>query len=202
MLPRRTLEEQAPKVKGGKGKPEPKVKAAKGEDQVPTLAPSAQQILQDTAALLKNLRVSKVGENRRAARALLDSGATACMRTAEEGELRGLPERTVQLAQGEVRLRVNQGGTLLTEELVDPIVSLHRLCHIGYRIDWSREQGCRVTCPGRPPLRVYTDNGCPEIDRQAGLDLIREIEGLQIRNAQALKSLRDPASGKWISRKH
>ena len=179
---------------GAKAKPEPKVKAAKAdkeEEKNPVLAPSAQQLLQDTAALLKNLRVSKIGETTQSLRALLDSGATACMRTARRDELQGLPERTVQLAQGEVRLRVNPGGTLLTEEVVDPIISLHRLCQIGYRVDWSREGGCRVRCPGRPALHVYTDKGCPEIDRQAGLDLIREIEAFQVRNAQALRSLKD-----------
>ena len=184
--------EEAPaKGKGSKNKPEPKVKAAKEEEETQTLAPSAQQLLQDTAALLKNLRVSKVTEGRQSLRALLDSGATACMRAASEGEMWGLPERVVQLAQGEIRLRVNPGGTLLTEQQVDPIVSLHRLCQIGYRMDWSRESGCRVTGPGRNALRVYADSGCPEVDQQAGLTLIREIEEFQIRNAQALKALRE-----------
>ena len=136
------------KGKGGKFKPEAKVKAAKEDAPAPTLAPSAQQLLQDTAALLKNLRVSKVGDGRRSLRALLDSGATACMRTAQEGELSGLPERVVHRAQGEVRLRVNVGGTLLTTDCVDPIVSLHRLCQIGYRVDWLREGGCRIRGPG------------------------------------------------------
>ncbi len=113
------------------------------------------------------------------------------MRTAQEGELCGLPERVVHLAQGEVRLRVNNGGTLLTTDCVDPIVSLHRLCQIGYRVDWSREGGCRIRGPGNRVLQVYTDNGCPEVDRQEGLNLIREIENAQIRNAQALRMLRE-----------
>ena len=186
-------EDQAPnpKGKGTKTKPEAKVKAAKEDTPAPTLAPSAQQLLQDTAALLKNLRISKIGEGRRSLRALLDSGATACMRTAHEGELHGLPERTVHLAQGEVRLRVNSGGTLLTTDQVDPIVSLHRLCQIGYRVDWSREGGCQIRGPGNQALRVYTDNGCPEVDRHEGLNLIKEIENAQIRNAQALRTLRE-----------
>ena len=179
------------KGKGGKHKPEAKIKPAKEDDPAPVLAPSAQQLLQDTAALLKNLRVSKVGDGRRSLRALLDSGATACVRTAQEGELSGLPERVVHLAQGEVRLRVNAGGTLLTTNSVDPIVSLHRLCQIGYRIDWSREGGCRIRGPGNRLLQVYTDNGCPEVDRQEGLSLIREIENAQIRKAQALRTLRE-----------
>ena len=109
-LQKEGAEEPGVKGKGGKAKPEPKVKAAKEKETAPTLAPSAQQLLQDTAALLKNLRVSKVGENRPSLRALLDSGATACVRTARQDEMRGLPERVVQLAQGEVRLRVNPGG--------------------------------------------------------------------------------------------
>ena len=124
-------EEPTAKGKSNKTKPEPKVKAAKEEESTPTLAPSAQQLLQDTAALLKNLRISKVGGGAGSLRALLDSGATACMRTARPGELEGLPERTVHLAQGEVRLRVNEGGTLLTAAEVDPIVSLHKLCQVG-----------------------------------------------------------------------
>ena len=188
-------EEAAPKAKGGKNRQEPKVKVAKGEDPPPTLAPSAQQLLQDTATLLKNLKINKIGEGRASSRALLDSGATACMRTARPEELAGLPERTVQLAQGEIRLRVNEGGTLLTPDSVDPIVSLHKLCQLGYRVDWTREGGCQVRCPGRPALRVYTNNGCPEVDREAGLDLIREIEVSQMRNAQALRSLKDQAGG-------
>ena len=188
-------EEASSKAKGAKPKAEPKVKVAKGEEPPPTLAPSAQQLLQDTAALLKNLRISKLSHGKDSARALLDSGATACMREARPGEIVGLPERTVQLAQGEIRLRVNEGGTLLTSSPVDPIVSLHKLCQLGYRVDWTREGGCQVKCPGRPALRVYTDNGCPEVDRQAGLDLIREIEVFQVRNAQALRSLQDHRGG-------
>ena len=136
-----------------KSKPEPKVKAAKEGESTPTLAPSAQQILQDTAALLKNLRVSKLGQGRVLTRAALDSGTTACMRSARAEELRGLP-------------RVNSEGTLLTSEQVHPIISLHRLCQLGYRVDWTREGGCRVRGPGNKELRVYTDGGCPEVDRE------------------------------------
>ena len=175
-------------MKGGKTKLEPKVKAAKGEEP-PALAPSAQQILQDTAALLKNLRVSKLGRGRESTRALLDSGATACMRSAPEHDLRDLPERIVQLAQGEVRLRVNAGGTLLTSDHVDPIVSLHRLCQIGYRVTWTREGGCCVKGPGNQDVRVYLDGGRPEIDREVGLRLIHEIEVACVRQAQAVRAL-------------
>ena len=46
-------------------------------------------------------------------------------------------------------------------------------------------------CPGRPALRVYTDNGCPEVDRQAGLDLIQEIEAFEVHTARTLKTLRE-----------
>ena len=185
------ISKEPPSEPGAKVRPEPKVKAAKEAEATPTLAPSAQQILQDTAVLLKNLRVSKLGHGRASSRALLDSGATACMRSAQEEELRGLPERVVQLAQGEVRLRVNQGGTLLTSELVDPIVSLHRLCQIGYRVSWTREGGCCVKGPGNRDLRVYTDGGCPEIDREVGLRLIHEIEVAHLQQVQAVRALRE-----------
>ena len=178
-------EEASSKGKGGKSKSE-----AKEDEAAPVLAPSAQQLLQDTAALLKNLRINKVGECTGKSRALLDSGATACMRTAKPGEILGLPERTVQLAQGEVKLRVNAGGTLLTSADVDPIVSLHKLCQVGYRVDWSRDGGCQVRAPGRNALKVYMDGGCPEVDRQVGLALIQEIEAFQARNASALRALR------------
>ncbi|CAE7381446.1 unnamed protein product [Symbiodinium pilosum] len=156
--------------------------------------------VKDTAALLKNLKIKKIDTGRASARALLDSGATACMRTARPGELTGLPERTVQLAQGEVRLRVNEGGTLLTSEPVDPIVSLHKLCQIGYRVDWSREGGCQVRCPGRMALRVYTDNGCPEVERQAGLDLIQEIEVFQVLARIPVTSSYDASKVAWNRR--
>ena len=112
------------------------------------------------------------------------------MRTARPGELEGLPERTVHLAQGEVRLRVNEGGTLLTSDNVDPIVSLHKLCQVGYRVDVSRDGGCQVSAPGRAALRVYMDGGCPEVDKHVGLALIQEIEACQVRNASALRALR------------
>ena len=59
---------------------------------------------------------STTGHGRTSARALLDSGATALVRAARPGELIGLPERTVQLAQAEITLRVNEGGTLLTSD--------------------------------------------------------------------------------------
>ena len=120
------LHKEGSAEQAAKPKAEPKVKVTKEEAAPPSLAPSAQQILNDTAALLKNLRVSNVGSGQGTARALLDSGATACMRTASSQELRGLPQRTVQLAQGQVSLRVNAGGTLLTAEDVDLSISYAR----------------------------------------------------------------------------
>ena len=189
------LSKESPTEPAAKPKAEPKVKVTKDEAAQPALAPSAQQILNDTAALLKNLRISKVGDGQDGARALLDSGATACMRTALPLEVQGLPQRTVQLAQGQVHLRVNAGGTLLTVEEVDPIVSLHKLCQIGYRVSWSRDGGCRVKAPGRPALRVYVDGGCPEVDRHTGLGLIREIEEFHERKARAVRSLRVSEEG-------
>ena len=73
---------------------------------------------------------------------------------------------------------------------MDPIVSLHKLCQVGYRVDWTRDGGCRVSAPGRAALRVYMDGGCPEVDKQVGLALIQEIETFQVRNAGAVRSLR------------
>ena len=190
------ISKDAPGEPAAKPKQEPKVKAAKEGEAAPTLAPSAQQILQDTAVLLKNLRISKLGPGRLSSRALLDSGATACMRSAQEAELQGLPEPAVQLAQEEVRLCVNSGGTLLTAEPVDPIISLHRLCQIGYRVSWTREGGCRVRGPGNQDLRVYTDGGCPEIDREVGLRLIQEIEAAHRQQVQAVRALREAGGAK------
>ena len=50
--------------------------------------------------------------------------------------------------------------------------------------------------PGNRVLHVYTDNGCPEVDRQEGLNLIQEIENAQLRNAQAIRTLREGSNDK------
>ena len=99
---------------------------------------------------------------------LIDSGATTSMRTRYEGEaIKGT--RTVSLAQGEAALGV--GGTLLSNDPIEPIVSARQLIALGFRLIWTK-RACQLfdekgvySCFGRVRLSQGFSSFGTEVDR-------------------------------------
>ena len=117
---------------------------------------------------------------------LVDGGATTSMRRASsDDEVRGLPRRTVKLAVGETYFYVNEAGTLLTLDSVAPILAMVDLMEIGCRVTWTSSEGCKVWHPRLGWLPVRMADGCPEVDRGLGLELIKEAEGVKRSRAEA-----------------
>ncbi|CAE7943445.1 unnamed protein product, partial [Symbiodinium sp. KB8] len=131
------------------------------------------EFFEEAAKALKSLRLARatldrvcaLGQDRNTA--LVDSGATTSMRTAGEKEVHGLPTRKVLLAEGEAMFYQLPGGTLLTQRRTSPIVAMSDLMAIG--------------CD----LLATVTNGCPEVDEQLGLELIREAEATKLRRHEA-----------------
>ena len=106
-------------------------------------------------------------------------------RASSEDEVRGLPCRTVKLAVGETCFYVNEAGTLLTLDSVAPILAMVDLMEIGCRVTWTSSEGCKVWHPRIGWLPVRMADGCPEVDRGLGLELIKEAEGVKKSRAEA-----------------
>ena len=106
-------------------------------------------------------------------------------RASSEDEVRGLPRRTVKLAVGETYFYVNEAGTLLTLGRVAPILAMVDLMEVGCRVTWTSSEGCKVWHPRLGWLPVRMVDGCPEVDRGLGLELIEEAEGVKRNRAEA-----------------
>ena len=149
------------------------------------------EFFEEATKALKSLRLAKItlkalqSSSRSGGRALVDSGATTSMRTAREGEVKGLPLRTVLLAEGETAFYQLPGGTLLTTRSTAPIVAMSDLMEIGCRATWCSSEGCTVTHPAKGDLGVRVVNGCPEVDEAVGLELIAEAENIKLRRREA-----------------
>ena len=150
-----------------------------------------EEFFEEAAKALKSLRLARATLDRVCAlgcggkKALVDSGATASMRSAKGHELVGLPKRKVLLAEGEAVFYQLPGGTLLTERETSPILAMSDLMALGCRVSWSAGEGCRITHPVRGDLQARVENGCPEVDGQLGLDLIQEAENTKLRRREA-----------------
>ena len=147
-------------------------------------------LLREAAGLLKSLRAPSVkavqlqesGINLsqlggRDKRALLDGGATHCLRTAvSEEEWQAAEEVEVALAIGSATLRqIPSSKTILTRDLVQPIVPLGVLAEIGFSVVWEG-QSFQIKDRGGHALSTRLDAGCPTVEEKVGLDLIRVIE--------------------------
>ena len=89
---------------------------------------------------------------------------------------------------------MNDADTLLTLDSVAPILAMVDLMEIGCRVTCTVEDGCQVWHPRLGWLPVRMLNGCPELDRGLGLELIKEAEGVKRRRAEAemyVRELRD-----------
>ena len=125
---------------------------------------------------------------------LLDTGASTSMRQARPGELdAGCELRNVNLAVGTVKLFVNPGGTLLSTEDIDPLVSVADLVDMGCQLSWCGQE-CILTHPERGTIRPSTLNRCPEVPRELALELIGDIEVYRKAQRVVIKALREEAA--------
>ena len=110
--------------------------------------------------------------------AVVDSGATNALRPADPGEVAESQVIRVDLASGGTQLHINKHGTLLSEAACQVIIPAGYLVQLGFSIVWGKK-GCTIRRKGRIPLEVTVVKGCPLIDREIGLQLLREYEQLR-----------------------
>ncbi|CAE7037961.1 Retrovirus-related Pol polyprotein from transposon TNT 1-94 [Symbiodinium microadriaticum] len=129
---------------------------------------------------------------------LIDGGATCCLRSAKNTfEWNESTPTSIRLAVGEVTARVSPAGTLLLPpgSSCDPIVALHELIRIGYRMTFLSVNKMRIWRPGQPDLPLDCSTGCPEITPDEANRLITEIENSKrVNRAQVARLTQLPTS--------
>ena len=164
------------------------------------LGPSATQALKEAASSLRQelLKAMKTAEDVHpedfgtGGKGLIDGGATSCLRAAKNAfEWKEASPTTIRLAVGETEARTTASGTLLLppQTPCDPIVALHELIRIGYRMTFLEVGRIRVWKPGRPDLQVDCSTGCPEVPVATALELIKEVERSKILQLERLSRL-------------
>ena len=117
---------------------------------------------------------------------MLDSGATRALRPKLRGEdLQRYRQVRVTLAAGGAQdIRMTEGETLVhNSENVEPIVPAGRLVRdLGCRIEWVGE-ACTLEHPVKGNIDLKFEAGCPQMDHDVALDLIRELEESRSRTA-------------------
>ena len=127
-------------------------------------------------------------------RALLDGGATHCLRKTFGAEEWGASEEVeVTLAQGKACLRqIPWTRTLITESDVQPLVPLGVLAEAGYSIKWEGKDFVMAD-PSGARVETVLVAGCPTVSEAKGLSLIREVEKYVLEQKARLCVLRGEA---------
>ena len=124
------------------------------------------------------LRAAKIARVQPGREGLLDSGATHALRPKLRGEdLQRYRQVRVTLAAGGAQdIRMTEGETLVhNSENVEPIVPAGRLVRdLGCRIEWG--EACTLEHPVKGNIDLRVEAGCPQMDHDIALDLIRELE--------------------------
>jgi len=153
------------------------VKEKKGEDvKASTCEGKGEDVKASTCKMKgEDVKISALGVRDR--RALLDGGATHCLRqAADEAEWKSGIEVEVALASGTAMLRqIPWTKTLVTQQPVQPIVPLGVLAELGYAIKWESRSFELQDSKGRI-LDTDLENSCPTVSENLGLQLIKEIE--------------------------
>ena len=127
---------------------------------------------------LRALRLTKMSTRSQEQWALLDSGATHPLRPLEPGDnLEDFDKVWVTLADGHrVPMLMSSSGVMVSvDQAVEPIVPLGWLAEAGCVVEW-KAKGLQVIHPKRGKMEVQVRSGCPQIDRQLALELIKEYE--------------------------
>ena len=151
---------------------------------------AAEELMTEVTSLMKSLRAMKAIQLRYLEAssedeerglddrkvALVDGGATHALRRGTREELAKSSPITVELAKGSTTLFKMSGySTLFAEEDVEPIIPVRLLIDHGYQIKWDMA-GCVITHPLRGSVKSWRRAGCPVMCRDAGLQLLRELE--------------------------
>ena len=142
-------------------------------------------LMEEATSLLKSLRTLKAvrvkqimvtEEGDKNLFALLDGGATHCLRRARSDELGRLTPIQVELASGTAMLfRHPDHQTLLSMREVEPIIPLHMLIDRGYRLTWKPGH-CSIDHPVHGRVECVLRAGCPVMRRREALQLIDQFE--------------------------
>ena len=128
---------------------------------------------------VKMASVSDKGTVMEKMRVLIDGGATHCLRQMVTTDKNYVKEVKVHLAKGDIQLlQHRETGTLLSETAVQPIIPVALLVQGGSYIQWDNDE-CVVVHPRYGKLEIIMEQGCPTVDWQLGMDIIREIEDQQ-----------------------
>ena len=171
-------------------------------------AGEVKDLLNEATTLLKSLRPSTSVktirlsslEVREGGRALLDGGATHCLRrAASEEEWSRAQEVNVELAAGTAVLRMLPWTkTLLTKEEVQVIVPLGVLISLGYEAVWEKTR-FELTDPAGITLDTKIENSCPTISEDLAMELIQEIERSMVKERARLAFLAGENGGPEVT---
>ena len=161
------------------------------------------KILEEVTHLLKTMRVQGAGPQIRVCQvkqlsasepksALLDSGATHCLRsTSSSQEWSNATPVRVKLASGEIeRRQCPETATLLSREEVQMVVPVAKILEVGYTMLWTKE-GCRVEHPGLGKVPVKLVQGCPTVDDEWGRKMMMDVEEFERKRAKIRSILSD-----------
>eukprot|EP00434_Breviolum_minutum_P014564 symbB.v1.2.012841.t1/scaffold887.1/size155094/8 len=161
------------------------------------------KILEEVTHLLKSMRIQTAEPQMRVCQvkqlsaseprsALLDSGATHCLRKASSlQEWDSAAPVRVMLASGEAELRqCQETSTLLTQEEVQMVLPVAKILEVGYTLLWTKE-GCRVEHPSLGKVPVRLAQGCPTVGDDWGKMMMQDIEDLEKRRAKIRSILVD-----------
>eukprot|EP00913_Durusdinium_trenchii_P002203 g2035.t1 len=135
------------------------------------------------ATSIKTIRLSSL-EVREGGRALLDGGATHCLRRAvSEEEWSRAQEVSVELAAGSTVLR---------------LLPWTKTISLGYEAVWEKTR-FELTDPAGITLDTRIENSCPTIGEDLALELIQEIERSMVRERARLAFLSGEEVGVEVS---
>ena len=134
--------------------------------------------LKTSGSRMKVLRLARIraGDTQMG---LLDSGATHALRPIYPGEATsGYRSVVISLAgDRQVQMRMSPGGVIVGKEDTEPIVPMGQLVRdLGCTVQWL-DTHVVISHPTKGQIPVQLCAGCPMVDKNIALDLIRELEG-------------------------
>ena len=150
-------------------------------------------------ANVKVLRLTKLGGH--GERGLIDSGATHALRGRRPREkVEMYPTVEVQLAGGEMkRMHLSPQGILIGDKDTEPIIPMGLLTKcLACDIQWTSE-GLNVLHPDLGQLDVIIDHGCPMLERNQALLLIKQLEDLTVVKMKEL-GINENRELQWLTR--
>ena len=127
---------------------------------------------------LRTLRLTRLQADEVPRYGLIDSGATNPLRPLlPDDDLSQVERAWVSLADGQrTPMLVNKKGVMLSTNLnIEPIIPMGWLTAAGCEIMWT-EGKIILKHPIRGKIEIKVELGCPQVDRNLAMELIRELE--------------------------